>query len=424
MKITMSLKELKRSHVIQQCVDGSMTVSQAALRLGLSERRIKQLKKEFRLHGPTALIHGNAKRPSPKQLDPVIAKRILDLRSDSVLQNTNFTHFREILEKRYGICVSYSTLYRLLTKANFKSPKSRRKKKDLHPLRERRSAFGAMLQADGTSYAWFGGQERYCLHGFIDDATGKITGLWIAKNECLLGYLEVLRQTLTHFGIPQSLYPDRYSVFFYNPKKEGLPSIQEQLDGQVKRVTQFGKIMERLGIDMFPASSPQAKGRIERLWNTLQSRLPVEFAIHGITTMEEANTFLPKFIAEYNKQFAVEPADPLSSFVPVPADVDLDRILCATITRKLNRGSTISITGHLFRIEQKLFSSGTTVTVLIDAKHGPRALINGSFYPIHPIDPITHKVNKPRGAGDLPIVFEDLIKVFLLANAKTQRVPA
>lgn len=146
----MSLKKLTKSHVIQHGVDGVLTVSQAALRLGLSERRIKQLKKEFRLHGPASLIHGNANRPSPKQLDPVIAKRILDLRNDSVLQNTNFM---EILEKRYGINVSYSTLHRLLTKANFKSPKSRRKKKDLHPHRERRSAFGAMLQADGTPYA-------------------------------------------------------------------------------------------------------------------------------------------------------------------------------------------------------------------------------------------------------------------------------
>ena len=136
-----------------------------------------------------------------------------------------------------------------------------------------------MLQVDGTPFDWFGDGQKYSLHGFIDDATGKITGLYMCKNECLLGYLEVLRQTLENYGIPISLYPDKYSVFFPPKKVDDHITIEEQLNGREKGITQFGRIVEELGIEMFAASSPQAKGRIERLWETLQSRLVTEFRI-------------------------------------------------------------------------------------------------------------------------------------------------
>ncbi len=279
MKLEMSTKELNRHFVIKQCIDGKMNVRQAADRLKLSQRRIKQLKREFKQVGAVAVIHGNANRPSPRRLARETADKIMQLRKTAPLNLSNFTHFHEILVNRYGIEVSYSTVYRLLTKAGLKSPKSRRKKKKIHASRPRKSALGMMLQPDASPFEWFGGTVKYSLHGFIDDATGIVTGLYLCKNECLLGYLEVLRQTLTNFGIPQSLYPDKYSVFFVNTKKQHDLSIAQQLAGVDKKLTQFGRIVERLGIDMFPAHSPQAKGRVERLWNTLQSRLPVELAL-------------------------------------------------------------------------------------------------------------------------------------------------
>ena len=414
----MSSKELNRHFVIKQCVDGKMYVRQAAERLGLSPRRIKQLKKEFRQTGAAAVIHGNTKRPSPKRIAKELADKVLALREQDELSQSNFTHFHEILLERYGITISYSTLYRLLSKAGIKSPKSRRKRKKLYQSRPRKPALGLMLQADATPFEWFGGTIKYSLHGFIDDATGQITGLYICKNECLLGYLEVLRQTLTNYGIPQSLYPDMYSVFFVNQKKNLELSVEEQLAGATQKLTQFGKIVERLGIDMFPAHSPQAKGRVERLWDTLQRRLPVEFALRGINTPEEANAFLPEYIRIFNDQFAVEPAEPYSAFVPVPHTEDLDRLLCASLERSLSHGSTISISNKLFKIEQNKFPARTKVTVLLSEKHGIRALINGAFYPIHPIDKLTQKEIGVVRTGDLPAVVVDLLTVYLLQDAK------
>lgn len=416
MELKMSPKELKRHYVIKQCLDGVLSSSKAAQCLHVSKRRIQQLKKEFREKGAVAVIHGNARRPSPKRLDETKRQLILQLRDDDILRQSNFTHFTEIIRECYKLNVSYSTVYRLLTDAGYKSPKKRRKRRKLHPIRPRKPAMGMMLQADATPHAWFGGNEQYALHGFIDDATGAVTGLYMCKNECLLGYNEVLRQTLTRYGIPQSLYPDRYSVFFVNPKKE--PTVQEQLEGTSKTLTQFGKIVERLGIDMFPALSPQAKGRVERLWGTLQSRLPVEFALRGIKTMKDANQFLLDYLDIFNRQFAVEPEDPYSAFVPLPPTEDLDRLLCVTFRRKLSAGSTVSIQNRLFKIEQKLFPAKTEVTVLLSEKLGLRALINGVFYPIFPLNSITKKEEGPVRTGDFPLVVEELIYNYLLKNAK------
>ena len=395
-----------------------MNVRQAADRLGLSQRRIKQLKKEFKEVGAVAVIHGNANRPSPKRIAQELADQVLALRETEALRQSNFTHFHEILLQRYMLEISYATVYRLLSDAGIKSPKSRRRKKKLHPSRPRKPALGMMLQADGTPFEWFGGSDKFCLHGFIDDATSRVTGLYLCANECLLGYLEVFRQTLTNYGIPQSLYPDKYSVFFVNPKRQSELSIDEQLAGVEKKLTQFGRIVERLGIDMFPAHSPQAKGRVERLWNTLQSRLPVEFALRGIRNVQEANAFLLEYIPLFNAQFAVEPAESYSAFVPVPHTEDLDRLLCVTLERSLSAGSTISIRNKLFKIEQKQFPARTKVVVLLSEKHGLRALINGAFYPIYPLDELTKKEAGPVRTGDWPTVVIDLLAFYLLEDAK------
>lgn len=416
MKLQMSKKELLKHHVIKSAIDGELTVKQAAERLNLTQRRIKQLKKEFKEKGAIAVIHGNSTRPSPKKTDKFTCDAILKLRATAELSNSNFTHFKEILLNNYGINISYSALYRLLNENNIKSPKKRRKKLKQHCIRERKPSEGFMLQADATPFPWFGDNVNYALHGFIDDATGKITGLYICKNECLLGYLEVLRQTLTSFGIPLSLYPDRYSVFFVNQKKESELSIEEQLDGATKRVTQFGRIVDRLGIDMFPAHSPQAKGRIERLWATLQSRLPVEFALRRITNPDDANEFLKEYIHIFNKQFQVKAKDEFLSYVPVPHTCDLDRLLCVEYQRSLSSGSTISLNGKTFFIDQNKFGAKTKVTLLLSQKHGLRALINGEFYPIVMVE--EDKTNTLISPDHMPFVVKELINNLLLKNAK------
>ena len=164
---------------------------------------------------------------------------------------------------------------------------------------------------------------------------------------------------------------------------------------------------------MFPAHSPQAKGRIERLWATIQSRLPIELALQGITSVSEANAFLPLFIERFNEQFSVEAKDSFSAFVPVPHTTDLNRLLCVEFYRKLGSGSTISLDHNVFMIDQNKFQSKTPVTLLLSEKHGLRALINGEFYPIRPFadDSVLAAVHAPK-------VVMELIERFLLRDAK------
>jgi len=274
-----------------------------------------------------------------------------------------------------------------------------------------------MLQADGTPHDWFGVGKKYSLHGFIDDATGTVTGLYMCENECLLGYLEVTRQTLKNFGIPLSLYPDKYSVFFPNPAKEDQLTIEEQLRGVSKAVTQFGRIMDELGIEMFPASSPQAKGRIERLWETLQSRLVTEFRINGITTIEQANAFLPKYIKKYNKKFTIMAQDEASAFVPLPNKINLDILLCVRIARTTDNAGVFSINNCKFAVESKDIPPKAKITVLISKEAGIKALYKDKLYKISDVDFINNGANIPKG-GALSNGIQLLIQEYFLKDAK------
>ena len=188
-------KDLKRATLIEACIKGQCTIKQVALALGLSERRVKQIKKEVKENGVKSIQHGNRGRKPKNTISNETKNKILELRRSYEYKISNFKHFQELLKERENIEISYSALYNILRKAGIKSPKKHRKKK-LHHRRKRKEAEGMMLQADGTPFDWFGNGEKYSLHGFIDDGTGKITGLYMYKNECLLGYLEVLRQTL------------------------------------------------------------------------------------------------------------------------------------------------------------------------------------------------------------------------------------
>ena len=328
-------KDLKRATLIQACINGECTVKQVANALGLSERRVKQIKKEVKENGVRSIQHGNRGRKPKNTISDEIRKTILELRSSYEYEISNFKHFQELLKERENIDISYSALYNILRNAGIKSPKKHRKPK-LHHRRKRKECEGMMLQADGTPFDWFGDGNQYSLHGFVDDATGKITGLYMCKNECLLGYLEVLRQTIENYGIPISLYPDKYSVFFPTKKASDQLTIQEQLNGREKGITQFGRIVEELGIDMFPASSPQAKGRIERLWETLQSRLVTEFRINSITNIEDANKFLIEYIPKYNSKFAIKATNKNSVFLRLPKRYNLDELLCVRFERTID----------------------------------------------------------------------------------------
>ena len=278
-----------------------------------------------------------------------------------------------------------------------------------------------MLQADATPFDWFEDGQKYSLHGFVDDATGKITGLYMCKNECLLGYLEVLRQTLENYGIPISLYPDKYSVFFPPKKVNDHITIEEQLSGREKGITQFGRIVEELGIEMFPASSPQAKGRIERLWETLQSRLVTEFRINNIKTIEEANIFLTSYIKKYNSKFAIKATSKKNVFLKLPKRYNLDELLCVRFERTIDNAGVFSIHNSKFQLIDKHLSPKTKVEIYLSEKIGMRVKSNNKIYNVQPLeliskDKIDNKsLDYHKWLADVVIV---LINEYYLKDAK------
>lgn len=379
----MNKKEELKAHIIKCCIDGNMTVKQAAIRLGFSERYVKKLKARFKEYGASSMLHGNCGRQPKRTLDIALKQKILEIRKQPEFDTINVMHFRDILQEKYKINVSYSFLYNFLNKNNINSPRKHRKTK-LHHRRNRRSKAGELLQIDATPHEFFAGDNnKYTLHGLIDDATGQITGLYMCKNECMQGYFEIIRQTLKNFGVPESIYADGSSIFF-TTRKEKL-TLEEQLSGIEQPNTQFGKIMDELGIHLIHAGSSQAKGRIERLWNTLHDRLITEFKINHISNMEQANIFLKEYIKKYNKQFKVKPKDNKKAFIPLLKSINLDILLTVKYKRTVDNGACFSLNNVCFKIENIDILPRTRIDVLISKKIGIKVLYKDKLYTVKPI---------------------------------------
>lgn len=379
----MNKKEELKAHIIKCCVEGNMTVKQAANRLGFSERYIKKLKARYKKYGVSSMLHGNCGRQPKRTLDIALKQKILDIRKQPEFDTVNVMHFKDILEEKYKIIVSYSFLYNFLKENNIKSPRKHRKTK-LHHRRNRRSKIGELLQIDATPHEFFiGDNNKYTLHGLIDDASGQITGLYMCKNECMQGYFEVIRQTLKNFGVPENIYADGSSIFF-TTKKDKL-TLEEQLSGIEEPNTQFGKIMDELGIHLIHAGSSQAKGRIERLWNTLHDRLITEFKINNITNMEQANIFLKEYIKKYNKKFKVKPKDKKKAFIPLLKSINLDTLLTVKYKRTVDNGACFSLNNVSFKIEDIDILPRTRIDVLISKKIGIKVQYKNKLYTVKPI---------------------------------------
>lgn len=347
----MTRKQLNKLDIINKANSGFLTVAEAASALGLSERQVQRLKKEVRELGPAAVVHKNSLQPAHNALPSATLDEIISLKKSDLYEAANFCHFREILSEHHGIEVSYSTLHSILLNANINSPMKRRRFKP-HRRRKRRPQAGLLLQVDATPFAWFKGDgKKYSIHGAIDDATGQITALYMCKNECLHGYFEMLRSTIHNYGIPMSLYADRHTIF-QSPTKE-----KAIIDPSIKvNDTQFGRCLRELSVELIPARSPQAKGRIERLWKTLQSRLPVEFSIRGISTIDGANKFLETYIYAYNSQFAVEPSLADSMFHKPSEGMNIDYVLCVKEDRTVDAGGIFSFSRKSFKVEEGAYS--------------------------------------------------------------------
>lgn len=374
-----SMKEVKKLTVIQTVIDGKRTAKEASEVLKLSERQIWRLVKKIKEEGLDGIKHGNCKRTPKNKIEAEVVGKIIQLRKSHNYEDSNFRHFRDLLEERENIKISYSCLYNIMSQNGFVS-KNKHKDRVVHRRRRRKEHEGDLVQADGTPFAWFEDGILYSIHGFIDDATGKVLGLFMTKNECLLGYLEALRYMLKKFGIPKVIYPDKHSVFF--PAKKQKLTIEEQLEGKDTPTTQFMRIVSFLGIQMYPASTSQAKGRIERLWRTLQDRLITEFRIHNIKTPEDANQFFKTYIPKYNKQFAVKPENEENHFSKVPDYIDLDLLLSIKFQRKIDNAGSFTIQGQRFQIINNKILPNVKVNIYISQKNGITVIHNDVRYKV------------------------------------------
>jgi transposase len=344
--ITLNEKQQREVEILTRLQAEALDVATAAELLGVSARQVRRLRACFRQEGMAAVVHGNSGRHPVNRTDPALRERILVLAGpEGQYHDLNVCHLQELLEREEQIVIGRSTLDRLLKQAGLRKPA--KIAPPVHRRRRlRRPAEGMLLQIDSSPFAWL--EERGAqadLIGAIDDATGKVLFLHFRPSEDQVGYLLLLRSIAQCYGLPMSLYHDRHTIL-RSPKQ---PTLEEQLAGQTP-MSQVQRVMAELGIESIAAGSPQAKGRIERLWGTLQDRLTKELRLAGITTEEAANAFLPGFMARYNARFAKPPQDPQSAWVPLPADLDLHYYFAIRETRKVRADHCIRFASQLLQL--------------------------------------------------------------------------
>ena len=335
----MSSKEARRPGLIQAALAGKLTNREGAAALGLSVRQVRRLKAAYRAQGVEGLVHGNRGRRSARQLSPADRTRIVEgLRG--TYAGLNDTHLTEKLREIEQLEVSRETVRQIRLSEQI-APTRRRRAPKHRTRRLREAREGAMVLIDSSQHLWF--EDRgplWHLLGAIDDASGKILTLHFRRHEDLHGYTELLRRLVADYGLPGNLYGDRLGVFVRNDPHW---TLDEQLAGQ-QDLTQFGSMLAELAVGFIAARSPQAKGRIERLWETLQDRLVSELRLRGISSIEAAEAYLPAFIRDYNQRVARPARECVSAWRAAPRDVD--SILACRYVRVVARDNTVTVPGR------------------------------------------------------------------------------
>ena len=360
--------------VLDKVLKGQYSKVQARIKTGYSRTYLYELLAKYQTGGYQSLIHRGTRRPPINKTDLDRSQRIVQLYRDRYF-GFNFAHFKEMLLDNENIPVSYCTLHRLLTEAGFASPKHQklRHAQNLHPARPRRKSFGELIQIDGSIHLWFG-QTKFTLHAAIDDATSMIVGACFDKEETLRGYFLMFKQILMKYGIPQEFYADRRTIFEYRNVLQKDKSIEKDT------FTQFQRCCSQLGVEIHTTSVSQAKGRVERLFATLQDRLISEMRLEKVSTVEEANAFLPRYIARHNKKFALPPDDETALFAPPPTEEELDYYLSTEYERSSDNGSVFSIKTHKL---QAVDAQGNVVAFPAKTKVKFYETLDGRFVCVH-----------------------------------------
>jgi transposase len=345
-EVTLNTKEQKRLIILNQVEVKQLSRDKAKELLGISPRHLKRIIAAYRKEGVAALAHGNRGKIPHNALEEGLKRHVLELAQEKYT-GFNFQHFTDSLKEREGIVLSRSTVRRILLAAGLKSPKKRRPPKH-RSRRVRYPQEGMLLQIDSSPHPWL--EERgqsFTLVGAIDDATGKVPYAFFQEHEDNRGYFLLLQRIVERCGIPLALYHDRHTIFEV-PKNE-LESVEEELEGK-KKLTQFGRLLQELGITSVSANSPQAKGRIERLWGTFQNRLVSELRLAKAATMEEANKVLSDYLPIFNRDFQVTPLVADSAYRKIGRGFIPDKYFCNKYKRVVGGDNVIKFKGKRIQI--------------------------------------------------------------------------
>jgi len=350
-------KDLRRLHVIQKVLEGTMTQAEAAQLVSLSERQIRRVVKRIRQEGDRGVCHKSRGKPSNRRLPKKLKNRIVRLYT-TTYDDFGPTLFAEKLEEREGISVSRETARAWLMEEGIW--KKHRRRKAHRQWRERKDRFGEMVQMDGSHHDWFEGRGPVSTFmGYIDDATGRVYGRFYGY-EGTIPAMDSFTRYSKKYGLPLAVYLDKHTTY----KSPAEPTLEDELNG-TEPLSEFGRALQELGVELIHAHSPQAKGRIERLFKTLQDRLVKEMRLEGVRTLEEANRFLVSYLPRYNRRFAVPPMKKENLHRKVKG-LDLAAILCMKTERTLKNDHTIQHERKLYQIEDGIRTKRVTVEDRVD----------------------------------------------------------
>jgi transposase len=339
--LTMSNPEITRLEAMQRIKDKRLTQEEGARMLKLSVRQVKRLYQAYKARGAKGLISARRGKASNHRKAEQVLQQALDLLKEKY-EDFGPTLAHEKLTEVHGVEISRESVRQLMIEEGMWKPK-RAKNPSTHQMRERRACLGELVQIDGSDHDWFEGRGVKCtLLVYIDDATGKLLELRFVPDETFFAYYEASRDYFERYGKPVAFYSDKHGIFRVN---------QEQITGLGSGLTQFGRAMQELDIQIICANSPQAKGRVERANQTLQDRLVKELRLHGISNMEAGNAYLPEFRDDFNRRFAVEPRSTHDAHRPLLKTENLDLILTHQKTGTLSKNLTVQSNKIIYQIQ-------------------------------------------------------------------------
>ena len=357
-RVIMSVKELRRIHVLRQTMEKQLTQVKAGTLLGLTPRHIRRLIERVEQAGDQGLAHRGRGKPSNRRLPEKVKAKALQLYAQRY-RDFGPTLAVEKLAERHGIPISAETMRNWLLAKGVTH--FQRRKRPHRAWRERKAQMGELVQLDGSHHDWLEGRGARCvLMAYIDDASSQVYARFYTY-EGTIPAMDSFQRYIQHYGIPLAVYADKHSTY-HSPAE---PTVAEQLAG-VAPLSQFGRALGELGVELIPAHSPQAKGRVERLFKTFQDRVIKEMRLANVSTLDAANQFLQGYLPIYNRRFAVQPARAADLHRPRPASRDLDRSLCLKTTRCLRRDWTVAHHGQLYQVRTNVRATHVMVEDRVD----------------------------------------------------------